>query len=297
MATPMSTPAGQAIARGPIGRPWLSLRRIEQFTGEMAPSNDPPSPPGPGSLYGPGARALQEHFDSRRLADRLAELTLHPQLDDGDLALVADQREVWVSTVDRDGWPDVSYKGGDPGFVKVISPGELQIPIYNGNGMWRTLGNIADTGRVGLLFVDRQRPWRMRVQGTGEILLDAGSTAAFTGAEAVLAVKVARVFPNCGRYIHQGEETSPYGPAWVSPHRSPSGSASPRSTRCFPPTTPPVPRPAAPESLDTSRAAPYRLVRRSVFHAANLLHSDQICNGVAADRYRRCGRAPLPQPW
>lgn len=210
-------PAGQALALGPIGRPWLSLRRIEQFTGEMAPSNDPPSPPGPGSLYGPGARALQEHFDSRRLADRLAELTLHPQLDDGDLALVADQREVWVSTVDRDGWPDVSYKGGDPGFVKVISPGELQIPIYNGNGMWRTLGNIADTGRVGLLFVDRQRPWRMRVQGTGEILLDAGSTAAFTGAEAVLAVKVARVFPNCGRYIHQGEQTSPYVPRTGQP--------------------------------------------------------------------------------
>lgn len=166
----------------------------------------------PGALYGVGARALQDHFDSRRLADQLESLTLHGELNEGDIALVGDQSAVWIATVDADGWPDVSYKGGEPGFVDVVDPTELRIPIYNGNGMWRTLGNIADNGRVALLFVDTERPWRMRVHGTGSVVTDQTSTQAFIGAEAVLVVHVGRVFPNCGRYIHQGGTISPYVP-------------------------------------------------------------------------------------
>ncbi len=165
-----------------------------------------------GAMYGDGARDLQDQFDSRRLADRILELTLHSELDDGDTELVRDQAAVWVATVDADGWPDVSYKGGNPGFIEVVSPTELRLPIFNGNGMWRTLGNIIDNGRVGLLFVDQARPWRMRVHGTGTVLTDAASTATFTEAEAVLVVQVARVFPNCGRYIHKSDEISPYVP-------------------------------------------------------------------------------------
>jgi predicted pyridoxine 5'-phosphate oxidase superfamily flavin-nucleotide-binding protein len=163
-------------------------------------------------MYGEGARALQDEFDSRRLADRLAEVTLHSELDAGDIALVREQAAVWVATVDADGWPDVSYKGGKPGFVSVIGPGELQLPIYNGNGMWRTLGNIRDNGRVALLFVDQGRPWRVRVHGVGTVLTDAAAVAAFHGAEAVLRVQVARVFPNCGRYIHRDGAISAFVP-------------------------------------------------------------------------------------
>lgn len=166
----------------------------------------------PGALYGAGARDLQDEFDSRRLADRLEAVTLHPELDAGDLALIREQAEVLVATVDADGWPDVSYKGGDPGFVEVVDPGELRIPFFNGNGMWRTLGNVRDNGRVALLFVDRSRPWRVRLHGTGTVRTDEDATGAFTGAEAVLVVRVARVFPNCGRYIHQGEAISPFVP-------------------------------------------------------------------------------------
>lgn len=166
----------------------------------------------PGELYGDGARELQDLFDSRRLADRLLDITVHHELNDGDLELIADQSAVWVSTVDADGWPDVSYKGGDRGFVQVVGRTELRLPIFNGNGMWRTLGNVHDNGRVALLFVDYDRPWRLRVHGRGRVLTDAASTAPFHEAEAVLAVDVVRAFPNCGRYIHQHGEISPYVP-------------------------------------------------------------------------------------
>ncbi len=165
-----------------------------------------------GDLYGPGARAYQDQFDSRRLADRLIEMTVHDELDDGDIALVADQSTVFLSTVDAEGWPDVSYKGGAPGFVRVVGRTELQIPIYDGNGMFRSLGNIADTGRVALLFVDTGRPWRMRVHGTAVVSTDPAVLDEHHGAQAVVIVTTARIFPNCGRYIHQDGGISRYVP-------------------------------------------------------------------------------------
>jgi len=158
---------------------------------------------GPSELYGAGARALQDEFDSRRLADRLGELTVHAELTDDDISLITAQSTTWISTVDAEGWPDVSYKGGDVGFVRVVSPTELRLPAYDGNGMMRTLGNIADTGRVALLFVDVERPWRLRLHGTARVSTDPDDVAAFHGAFAVVVVTPARIFPNCGRYIHR----------------------------------------------------------------------------------------------
>lgn len=163
-------------------------------------------------MYGEGARALQDRFDSRRLADRLAELTVHSELTDDDIALIEAQSTLWISTVDAEGWPDVSYKGGDAGFVHVVSTTELRIPSYDGNGMMRTLGNVADTGRVALLFVDPARPWRMRVQGTARVTSDPDDVAEFHGAFAVIVVSVGRVFPNCGRYIHPVGDVSEFVP-------------------------------------------------------------------------------------
>ncbi len=165
------------------------------------------------ALYGAGARALQDAFDSRRLADVLHDFTVHAELNADDIALIQAQSTVWISTVDAEGWPDVSYKGGAVGFVEVVDPSELRIPSYDGNGMMRTMGNIADTGKVGLLFIDTERPWRMRVHGTARVSIDSSDIARHHGAQAVIIVSIGRVFPNCGRYIHQDGEISTYVPA------------------------------------------------------------------------------------
>lgn len=165
----------------------------------------------PSALYGTGARALQDALDTRRLADVLAARTLHEELTDDDIALIRAQSTVWIATVDADGWPDVSYKGGDPGFVEVVGRRELRIPSYDGNGMMRTLGNIEDRGRVALLFVDTARPWRMRIHGTARVSLAAEDVGRHHGAETVVIVAIGRVFPNCGRYIH-GADVSEYVP-------------------------------------------------------------------------------------
>lgn len=166
----------------------------------------------PSTMYGPGARALQDALDTRRIADALANYTLHGELTDDDIALIGAQSTMWISTVDADGWPDVSYKGGDVGFVEVIGRSELRIPSYDGNGMMRTMGNIADTGRVAVLFVDTARPWRLRLHGTATVSTAPADTGRHHGADAVIIVSVQRVFPNCARYIHRTGEISEFVP-------------------------------------------------------------------------------------
>jgi uncharacterized protein len=167
------------------------------------------------SMYHAGSRAIQDRFDSRRIADRLEQVTVHAELSPWDVAFIERASMFFLATADADGWPDCSYKGGLPGFVSVLDPRTLAFPSYDGNGMFRSLGNIAAAGRVGMLFIDFEDPGRMRINGVASVLFDGDLLRAFEGAQAVVRVEIQRVFPNCPRYIHrmQVQEYSIYAPA------------------------------------------------------------------------------------
>ena len=179
-----------------------------------------------GELYGAGARRLQDHFDSRRLADRLNEVTVGESIDGPTAAYIERAAYFFLATVDATGFPDVSYKGGRPGFVKVVDEHTLRFPSYDGNGMFRSLGNINETNKVALLFIRQtSKANRIRIHGTAEVLLDPSDIADFVGAEAVIEITVGRIFPNCPRYIHDlesgtlskfapGGSTLPPQPEW-----------------------------------------------------------------------------------
>jgi len=177
------------------------------------------------TMYGPGSRALQESFDSTRLANRLEERLAKDTLEDWQVGMIENASFFMLSTVDVDGWPDVSYKGGAPGFVKIIDPQRLAFPLYDGNGMYRSVGNIMDTGKVALLFISFERPKRLRLHGVGTVHTDAASCADFVGAELVVEVRLGRAFFNCPRYLHNmrdgtvsadapAEGHTPPPPAW-----------------------------------------------------------------------------------
>lgn len=166
-------------------------------------------------MYHEGNREMQDRFDSRRIADRLEQVTVHSQLSDGDISFVEASAMFFLATADADGWPDVSYKGGQPGFVRCLDRDTIAFPSYDGNGMFRSLGNTLVNDRVGLLFVDFARPNRLRVQGTASIADDDPLLDTWDGALAVVRVAVTYAFPNCPRYIHRMElkEISVYAPA------------------------------------------------------------------------------------
>jgi hypothetical protein len=152
-------------------------------------------------LYHDGSRALQDAFDSRRIADRLEQVTARTTFSDGDRAFVEATAYFFLASADRDGRPDVSFKGGAPGFVRLTSPNELAFPDYDGNGMFRSLGNLSVNPAVGLLFVDFEKPRRLRVQGLATVSRTDPLMAATVGAQMIVRVKATAIFPNCPRYI------------------------------------------------------------------------------------------------
>jgi predicted pyridoxine 5'-phosphate oxidase superfamily flavin-nucleotide-binding protein len=164
--------------------------------------------------YHDGMRALQERFGTRPLADRLDERLGRRAFTDEDRQFIESRPLFFLATADTKGQPDCSYKGGAPGFVRVSAAAELAFPSYDGNGMFRSLGNIAVNPAVSLLFVDFERPRRLRVLGTASVSSDDALRAIFPGAQLVVRVQATRIFPNCPRYVHRMQivEWSPYTP-------------------------------------------------------------------------------------
>src|SRR5213079_2225067 len=122
------------------------------------------------SAYHDGARALQDRFDTRRLADRLDEKFLsHPNIDADDRAFIERMDMFFLATADSEGRPQCSYKGGDPGFVRVLDERTIAFPNYDGNGMYLSMGNVAVNPRVGMLFIDFEKPSRLRLEGAASI--------------------------------------------------------------------------------------------------------------------------------
>jgi predicted pyridoxine 5'-phosphate oxidase superfamily flavin-nucleotide-binding protein len=155
------------------------------------------------SLYGPEHRALQDQFDTRRIADRLAVIAHHTEITDQDRAFIESRDLFWLASVDHEGRPTVSYKGGDPGFVRVLDATTLAFPSYDGNGMFYSMGNIAGQQNVGLLFMDLEKPFRLRVQGTATVAANDPLLASWQEAQLVVRVAVTHLFPNCPRYVHR----------------------------------------------------------------------------------------------
>ena len=153
--------------------------------------------------YHAGMRALQDRFDTRRLADRLDEKLGRPVFSDEDKAFIHSRTLFFLASADAHGRPDCSYKGGVPGFVQVTGPAELEFPSYDGNGQFRSLGNLGANPAVGLLFIDFESPKRLRVNGSAQVLDDADTLARHHGAQLVVRVQARRIFPNCPRYIHR----------------------------------------------------------------------------------------------
>ena len=121
-------------------------------------------------LYHEGNRALQDEFDSRRLADRLEEKLSRAAFRDDDKKFVESCSYFFIATADSAGRPDCSFKGGAPGFVRVTGPSELAFPDYDGNGMFKSLGNLAVNPHVGLLFIAMHgSPKRLRINGEARI--------------------------------------------------------------------------------------------------------------------------------
>jgi uncharacterized protein len=154
-------------------------------------------------LYGESHRQLQREFDTVRLADRIEERLFHEHVTAEDKAFIERLDMFFLATADAEGRPNCSYKGGDPGFIRVLDPQTLVFPNYDGNGMYLSMGNTLANPEVGMLFIDFERQKRMRLNGTARIEPANSVEPPYLEAQFVMKVKVREVFPNCPRYIHK----------------------------------------------------------------------------------------------
>ena len=159
-------------------------------------------------------RDLQDRFDTRRLADRLAEATAD-QISDTYRGFIESRDMFFLATADENGVPQCSYKGGDPGFVRVVDEHTIAFPVYDGNGMFLSMGNLGVNPNVGILFIDFERGTRLRFNGVASIEDDDPLVVSYPGALFVVRVRGEAVFANCRRYVHHYElvERSPFVPS------------------------------------------------------------------------------------
>jgi uncharacterized protein len=155
------------------------------------------------SIFNDDDRYWQDRFDTRRVADRIDELLVSERIDENTKSFIESRDMFFLATCDADGHPQCSYKGGDPGFVRVVDEQTIAFPVYDGNGMFLSLGNIRAHANVGMLFIDFEQPNRVRVNGVATVDPQDPLGAEMTGATLVVRVRTAQVFPNCSRYIHK----------------------------------------------------------------------------------------------
>lgn len=155
------------------------------------------------TLFHDKQRQLQDRFDTRRLSDRMQETIIQSALSPEDQAYIADRNMFFLATVDDQGQANCSYKGGPRGFVKVLDEKTLAFPLYDGNGMYMSAGNVLANPNVGMLFIDFERQSRVRVNGVASIDPHDPLLADYPEAQMIVRVAVRETFPNCPRYIHK----------------------------------------------------------------------------------------------
>ncbi len=160
-------------------------------------------------FFNSGNRHLQDEFESRPISDRLAGFNRTAFTAD-DKAFIESAIYFFIATADAEGRPDCSFKGGAPGFVRVTAANELAFPDYDGNGMFKSLGNLWVNPNVGLLFIAMHgRPQRLRVNGSAKVSRDDPLIAQTVGAQLMVRVTASAIFPNCPRYIPKLELVEP----------------------------------------------------------------------------------------
>lgn len=161
------------------------------------------------TIYHDGNRQLQDRFDTRRLADRLEEGAVHDRISESDRAFIEARDMFFLATADEEGRPNCSYKGGDPGFIRVVDEHTVAFPNYDGNGMYLSMGNALKNPNVGLLFIDFEGRHRMRLNGVASIDDADPLMAEYPEAQFIVRVRAREVFPNCPRYIHHYRKVDP----------------------------------------------------------------------------------------
>jgi len=154
-------------------------------------------------FYGEQHRAIQENFNTVNLADAVKANIVSSEIGEEHRGFIESRDMFFLTTIDHRGFPTCSYKGGSPGFLKVLDSKTLAFPSFDGNGMFLSMGNITANSKIGMLLIDFETPHRIRIHGEASIDRNDPLLGEFHGAELVVRVHITDIFINCPRYVHR----------------------------------------------------------------------------------------------
>lgn len=118
--------------------------------------------------FTPEVQAAQQHYYGRPqiLPPAIQDDPLGPD----EAAFIESRDSFYLGSISNAGWPYVQHRGGQAGFLKVISPTEIAFADYKGNRQMLSTGNLATHDRVCLFLMDYPRRQRLKLLGHAEVL-------------------------------------------------------------------------------------------------------------------------------
>jgi PPOX class probable FMN-dependent enzyme len=161
----------------------------------------PVSRPLPGHGTDPAADVLAGY---RSASKRVLDKVIH-HLDDHCAAFIGLSPFATLATTSADGWPEVSPRGGDPGFVRVLDGSHLAMPDRLGNNRIDSLRNLAGNPRAALMFFVPGIDEVLRVYGTTNLVPADALGIDFTefgkAPLSVLVLEVERAYFQCSKAV------------------------------------------------------------------------------------------------
>ncbi|PXA96432.1 pyridoxamine 5'-phosphate oxidase [Nostoc sp. 3335mG] len=159
------------------------------------------------TLFGPGARAMQEAVGSRAAYARMEADADIDWLTDREVDFISARDSFYMASVSEDGWPYVQHRGGPAGFLKRIAGNRIGFADYRGNKQYLSTANLAADDRVALFLMDYPNRRRLKLIGHARSSDDPADIAALTSPDYPAEVERAFVIDvtgfdwNCPQHI------------------------------------------------------------------------------------------------
>ncbi|MEO1145016.1 MAG: pyridoxamine 5'-phosphate oxidase family protein [Cyanobacteria bacterium J06638_22] len=123
--------------------------------------------------FTPAVKAIQERYGSREAYARMEESgsenkTLVPHVAE----FIRARDSFYMGTVNSQGWPYIQFRGGAPGFLKVLDETTLGFADFGGNAQYLSIGNLADSDRTFLFLMDYAHRRRLKIWGRASVEYD-----------------------------------------------------------------------------------------------------------------------------
>ena len=119
------------------------------------------------TMLTPSVIAAQEHYYGRHaVVDSAPE---RDPLTDEERVFIQARDSFYMATITENGWPYVQHRGGQPGFLRIISPSQLAFADYKGNRQMLSTGNLSGNDRVALFLMDYPRRERLKILGHARV--------------------------------------------------------------------------------------------------------------------------------